>query len=1539
MRIINNHSMRIGLLLLIGLWSSSSTAQERLPLTNWFQTGPASQGSWILADDQLSVTQELDATDGISFFVSDESYQNFEATFSLAVNTASDDDHIGIVLGYNNPLDSSEGTTISANFVLLDWKQTFQNFSGNVAEEGLALSRYLGTFETSSASNNSEWAFWTHNPALPGYALLDDLFGGGTGWEDFITYQLRVRYTENRITIDLQGGSGAFEERIRILDASGEFPEGRIGFYTYSQQDVTFSVTEPRTINTEIPNRYSTNALGGRWSAAGNLTNFGLAGQLANETQVTGGNYSGTVGFVAPVSISEENLPPVAESLNLEILYNEGEQIELTGFDPEGQAISYELLETPENGTLVPLNGNENGSFYTFEPDNLLVFDSLYRDTIVFRVREVATGLASAPGFIPFSFIVQDAPMDISSLSFELGSGALELAWLDSTINQSYSLEVFYFDLTDPLAPDYRPLVNNSFSISDLTISGDTVKHGFSASPDEHPYLFGENNRVFITTAVSSPSGQGDFDGFIIDNQLGGRVSASEDGFFFAFGGTSRVPENQTVDLKLMGVELGEFSLASSSVEVLTDPTAGTINQPELSRSVSALNIWDLEYTATKEVGGLDSIQFRVYSGERETYDTAYARIIVTDVNDAPRIGKLNRRRIMEDTMLEFPIDIQDPDNEVQVVVESNRVNDVTALYDNGIIILTPAENFFGEASINIFVSEIGTAENYTAFERFELEVEPVNDQPVVRAIANQTVLEDTPLNLVVSASDPDGPAILDLTSTVSNPVLASTEVEESLLTITPSTNANGTFEISIQADDRTGSDNAQSEPVSFTVEITPVNDAPGIVQPIPVQTLVSGFPNYVLNLGAFFSDVETNTADLSFDIQGNDQISVTVTDGIATVSAPTTFSGTETVSITASDGELEVSQSVTFVVQQSSPNILISQPLNTLALDEDFGSASIDLSNVFTDQNNANASFNFTVAGNSSLMASVTGSNLTINSAKDFFGTESLVIVGTSNGQANFTTFDVVVNPVNDAPVLGAIANQSILEDNDLKSLPLLVSDVDNEVAALSFEVSSSNRSVVNSSGLFIRGNESYSLDISPLENANGRTTISVVVTDGEQSDSIAFEVIVQGLNDAPQFSATAIGNAIEDELFTLNVNELFSDPDGDTLQLSVDVLPNWLSFDGQDLSGTPLNGDVGIVSIDISATDQAGLSATELVNFEVENTNDAPVLAFDVADRVTLQDSEFNFSIPINAVTDIDAGDIITYSFESFPSWASAQGNLLTGTPSVSDAEQEYEVIFRGTDLAGLFIQDTFLIEVASTPYDVTIEVPSQVEVCAGETVTITASGAFTYNWFDETNNQVATATDTYTFTPSESSTIFVEGQNEIGRVTAERFSIVVIVNPLPEALISAGSPATEQELTANEVNGASYQWFLNGSPINGATQRTFLADTEGIYTVQVTTAAGCSSLSEPFEVDLVLGLFDLDTEISIYPNPVFENLYIQGTSLPTTLKVRLFHVGGAEQNVQINLMGNRMVMDLSELITGMYILLIEDDDQVRRINIFKK
>ena len=133
------------------------------------------------------------------------------------------------------------------------------------------------------------------------------------------------------------------------------------------------------------------------------------------------------------------------------------------------------------------------------------------------------------------------------------------------------------------------------------------------------------------------------------------------------------------------------------------------------------------------------------------------------------------------------------------------------------------------------------------------------------------------------------------------------------------------------------------------------------------------------------------------------------------------------------------------------------------------------------------------------------------------------------------------------------------------------------------------------------------------------GTLSVRVSTTDsGGLSVADDFDLTVINVNDAPVLANPVADQfATEDAAFSFTVpGNTFADVDaGDTLALSASLaegtaLPSWLAFDPvtRSFSGTPVNGDVGTISVRVSATDSSNASVSDVFDLAVANTNDTP-------------------------------------------------------------------------------------------------------------------------------------------------------------------------------------------------------------------------------------------------------------------------------------------------------------------------------------------
>ncbi len=113
---------------------------------------------------------------------------------------------------------------------------------------------------------------------------------------------------------------------------------------------------------------------------------------------------------------------------------------------------------------------------------------------------------------------------------------------------------------------------------------------------------------------------------------------------------------------------------------------------------------------------------------------------------------------------------------------------------------------------------------------------------------------------------------------------------------------------------------------------------------------------------------------------------------------------------------------------------------------------------------------------------------------------------------------------PVNTAPTISAISNQTVLEDTASGALSFTVGDAETAAASLTVSGTSSNAALVPAGNLVFSGSgAARTVTVTPLPNQSGAATITVTVSDGVATKSTGFLVTVTAVNDPPTLSALA--------------------------------------------------------------------------------------------------------------------------------------------------------------------------------------------------------------------------------------------------------------------------------------------------------------------------------------------------------------------------------------------------------------------------------
>ncbi len=227
--------------------------------------------------------------------------------------------------------------------------------------------------------------------------------------------------------------------------------------------------------------------------------------------------------------------------------------------------------------------------------------------------------------------------------------------------------------------------------------------------------------------------------------------------------------------------------------------------------------------------------------------------------------------------------------------------------------------------------------------------------------------------------------------------------------------------------------------------------------------------------------------------------------------------------------------------------------------------------------------------------------------------------------------------------------------------------------------------------------------------------------------------------------------------------------------------------------------------------------------------------------------------------STTQICAGESVTLTASGTDTFVWSD-NIANGEPFTPTQTATYTVT--GTDANGCQAQDQITITV--NPLPVVTATASTTEICAGEKVTLTATGAVTYDWDNGVTNGVA-------FAPTQTTTYTVTGTDANGCQAQDQ--ITVTVNE-----VSADIQITGNTVTAIETD-ATYEWFKCGGMLVASGNQTQSFAETGAYYLKV-TKNGCSVESACFDIT-VTGLQEAtfnNLPVSIYPNPTSGRLTVE-------------------------------------------------------------
>jgi hypothetical protein len=221
------------------------------------------------------------------------------------------------------------------------------------------------------------------------------------------------------------------------------------------------------------------------------------------------------------------------------------------------------------------------------------------------------------------------------------------------------------------------------------------------------------------------------------------------------------------------------------------------------------------------------------------------------------------------------------------------------------------------------------------------------------------------------------------------------------------------------------------------------------------------------------------------------------------------------------------------------------------------------------------------------------------------------------------------------------------------------------------------------------------HNLTGTPDNSDVGSYYVRINVTHGiYSSDEHNFTIVVG--NTAPVITTTNVVNATEELSYEVHYVSTDDGLGAITWSMHTDA-SDWLEFNAttQNLTGFPINADVGQYWVNITVDD--GNGGTDSTNFTltVLNVNDGPGITTADVDTAT---EDVLYSVDYNAV-DVDSNDVLSWSLKTNAgAWLSinATTGVLSGTPTNDNIGQYYvNVTVKDTALASDFSNFTLTVE----------------------------------------------------------------------------------------------------------------------------------------------------------------------------------------------------------------------------------------------------
>ncbi len=608
-------------------------------------------------------------------------------------------------------------------------------------------------------------------------------------------------------------------------------------------------------------------------------------------------------------------------------------------------------------------------------------------------------------------------------------------------------------------------------------------------------------------------------------------------------------------------------------------------------------------------------------------------QISVDNVNDPPVIVTTAPTTATEDQLYTYAVGVTDPDD------TNNGANLTWQLFNapagmvvssTGVITWTPGEGVLTSGTVTVQVADGGESGALPDTEAFTITVTPRNDAPQISALPSANAIEDTTYSFFVTVSDPDDSS---WTFSLSGaPAGMAIDPSTGEITWTPGEGVLTSGSVTVTVADG-GEDSAAPDMESFTIAVTPVNDAP-LITSSAVTTATEG-QLYQYTVTVSDPDDANNGSALVFSLPIKPAgMSISSTGLIQWTPANGVTSANVQVQVAdgGENGAAAATQNFSITVTGVNDAPTITSVAETSALEDTLYQYQLTVLDPDDNNNGTDLAYSFITSPSGMTVSSTGLIEWTPAEGVTTADVEVQVADGGENGAApDSQAYTITVISVNDAPQITSTAPTTASEDVQY-SYQLVVDDPDdaNNGVALSYSLGNAPAGMtVSSTGL---------VTWTPAEGVTTSGSVTVTVQDGGEDgalpDSEVFTVAVSAVNDAPVITAVPFADAVEDTLYTFTVT--VSDPDDSSWSFALQNAPAGMTINSStgQISWTPTEGVLSSGTVTVTAADggeNGVLPASQDFSIAVIAVNDEPVITA-LPSSNAVEDTAYSFTVLVS-------------------------------------------------------------------------------------------------------------------------------------------------------------------------------------------------------------------------------------------------------------------------------------------------------------------